>query len=254
MSPKLNKTQFLDNLKKIKARVHSIETFGAVDGPGIRFVLFLQGCFLRCLYCHNPDSWDPHAGQELSLKHIIKNILVYKKFYKKGGVTISGGEPLLQHEFLFELLCALEALEIHSAIDTNGFIDLRVAQKCIERASMLLLDIKEVDEESCVNLTGEGLKNALETLEFCEKIKKCVWIRFVCVPGYTLKDEKIHALARLLRGHSCVEKVQLIAFHQLGSYKYRALNLPYRLESTPTPTPEAMAAANEILKSYGLPL
>lgn len=243
--------EIIKNCPKIKARVHSIESFGAVDGPGVRFVLFLQGCHLRCAYCHNPDSWDLNGGVKLSLKNILKNILSYKKFYKKGGVTISGGEPMLKHEFLFEFLGALNALGFHSAIDTNGFIDLKFSQKCIERASMLLLDIKEVNNDDCIKLTEYGNENALKTLEYCESIGKCVWIRFVCVPNLTLKDEKIHKLGALAKKYHCIEKVDLIPFHQLGAYKYKALNLEYRLESTPTPSESEMQKARAILKEYG---
>lgn len=243
--------EIIKNCPKIKARVHSIESFGAVDGPGVRFVLFLQGCHLRCLYCHNPDSWDLLGGMEISLKNILKNILAFKKFYKKGGVTISGGEPMLQHEFLFELLNALNLLGLHSAIDTNGFIDLKFSQKCIDKADMLLLDIKEVDNDDCIKLTEYGNQNALKTLAYCESIKKCVWIRFVCVPNYTLKDAKIHKLGQLLQKYSCIQKVDLIPFHQLGSYKYKALNLAYKLESTPIPSENEMKNARAILKQYG---
>ncbi|MDE6886868.1 MAG: pyruvate formate lyase-activating protein [Helicobacteraceae bacterium] len=249
---KINKIEFINNVKKIKARVHSIETFGAVDGPGIRFVLFLQGCHLRCLYCHNPDSWDLNSGNEVSLKNILKNIMAYKKFYKKGGVTISGGEPLLQHEFLFEFLDALNMLGFHSAIDTNGFIDLKYSQKCIDRANMLLLDIKELEEEDCIELTGYSNKNTLKTLQYCQSINKEVWIRYVCVPNYTLKNEKLHKLGNLLKDYSCVKKVDLIPFHQLGSYKYKDLNIAYKLESSPTPSTEQMQNAKEIINGYGL--
>ncbi len=253
-SLKINKADFVNNVKKIKARVHSIESFGAVDGPGIRFVLFLQGCHLRCLYCHNPDSWEVNAGTEVSLKNILKNILAYKKFYKKGGITISGGEPLLQHEFLYHLLDALEVLGFHSAIDTNGFIDLKFSKKCIDKASMLLLDIKEVDENDCIALTEQSNKHTLATLQYCEDIGKCVWIRYVCVPGYTLKYDKIHKLGNLLKNYSCVQKVQLIPFHQLGSYKYNELKIPYKLESTPIPTNDEMQCAEAIIRQYGLPM
>lgn len=252
MSEKINKKAVLNALPKVFAQVHSIETFGAVDGPGVRFVLFLQGCLLRCLYCHNPDSWELNGGNKISLKNILKNILAYKKFYKKGGVTISGGEPLLQHEFLFEFLGALQALGLHSAIDTNGFVDLKHSAKCIERADLILLDIKEVDEKDCINLTEQSGANALKTLDFCQRIQKPVWIRFVCVPEYTLKMEKIHKLGALLKPYSCVEKVDLIPFHQLGSYKYKKLKLNYKLESTPTPSESQMKEANAIIKSYGL--
>lgn len=251
---KISKDELLDKYKKIKGRVHSIETFGAVDGPGIRFVLFLQGCHLRCLYCHNPDSWDVNGGQEISIKNILKNILAYKKFYKKGGVTISGGEPLLQHEFLYSLLEALEILGLHTAIDTNGFIDLKYSKKCIDKANMLLLDIKEIDEDDCIALTEQTNKNTLDTLQYCQDTNKCVWIRFVCIPGYTLKSEKIHKLSQLLQGYSCVQKVQLIPFHQLGSYKYKELKIPYKLESTPIPTNEEMHEAEKIIRQYNLPM
>lgn len=244
--------EIIKNCPKIKARVHSIESFGAVDGPGVRFVLFLQGCHLRCLYCHNPDSWDLLGGMEISLKNILKNILAFKKFYKKGGVTISGGEPMLQHEFLSELLNALNVLGLHSAIDTNGFIELKFSKKCIDKANMLLLDIKEVDNDDCIKLTEYGNQNTLKTLEYCQSIGKCVWIRYVCVPNYTLKDEKIHKLGQLLKDYSCVEKVDLIPFHQLGAYKYKALNLDYKLESTPTPSQQDIQNAKDILSEYGL--
>ncbi|RDU64645.1 pyruvate formate-lyase-activating protein [Helicobacter sp. MIT 14-3879] len=248
---KINKADFINNCPKIKAKVHSIETFGAVDGPGIRFILFLQGCHLRCLYCHNPDSWELNAGNELSLKSILKNIMAYKKFYKNGGVTISGGEPLIQHQFLFEFLSALEVLGFHSAIDTNGFIDLKYSKKCIDKANMLLLDMKEVDENDCITLTEHSNTNMLKTLQYCQSVNKCVWIRYVCVPNYTLKDEKLHKLGKMIKNYSCVEKIDLIPFHQLGAYKYKELNIKYKLESTPTPSNEDMNNARAILKEYG---
>ena len=251
---KINKEEILNNYKKIKGRVHSIETFGAVDGPGIRFVLFLQGCYLRCLYCHNPDSWNPQGGNEISVKNILKNILAYKKFYKNGGVTISGGEPLFQHEFLYSLLEALEILGFHTAIDTNGFIDLKYSKKCIDKANMLLLDIKEVDEFDCIVLTEHSNQNTLKTLAYAQSINKCVWIRYVCVPGYTLSTEKIHKLGALLNKYSCIQKVQLLPFHQLGSHKYKELHIPYKLENTRAPTNDEMIEAQNILKQYNIPL
>lgn len=254
MGIKLTNEEFINSYKKIKTRVHSIETFGAVDGPGIRFVLFLQGCHLRCLYCHNPDSWNLHGGNEVSLKNILNNIMAYKKFYKQGGVTISGGEPLLHYEFLYELLCALNILGFHSAIDTNGFIDLKYSKNCIQEASMLLLDIKEVDNDDCIKLTEYGNENSLKTLKYCDSIKKCVWIRYVCVPNYTLSDEKIHKLAKIIKPYSCVQKVQLIPFHQLGAYKYEQLNIEYKLKDMSTPSVEEMQKANDILKQYNLPI
>lgn len=243
---------FLNRYKDIKARVHSMESFGGSDGPGVRFVLFLQGCRLRCLYCHNPDTWDTHSGQEMNLKDILKKILPYKKFYQNGGVTISGGEPLLQSEFLYDFLVALKVLGFHSAIDTSGVVPLKKSKKCIDEASMLLLDIKEVDERDCVALTGASGENALKTLHYCEDTNKPVWVRYVCVPNYTLSTAKIHALGKILQGLKCVQLVQLLPFHQLGAHKYAQLGLPYKLAALPTPTNEAMQEAKGILASYGV--
>lgn len=245
---------FLNRYKDIKARVHSFESFGGSDGPGVRFVLFLQGCPLRCAYCHNPDTWDTHAGQEMNLKDILKKILPHKKFYQNGGVSISGGEPLLQAEFLYDFLVALKWLGFHTAIDTSGAISLAKSKACIDEASMLLLDIKEVNERDCVKLTGASGKNALKILQYCEEVGKPVWVRFVCVPERTLKREKIHALGEILRGLKCVEKVQLLPFHQLGAHKYAELGLHYTLENLSPPTNEAMQEARGILASYGVVL
>lgn len=245
---------YLANYKDITANVHSFESFGAADGPGVRFVLFLQGCKLRCLYCHNPDTWDLCGGKTLNLKEILKKIIPYKKFYRKGGVTISGGEPLLQHTFLYELLRALRILGLHTAIDTSGIIKLENAQKCLNEADMLLLDIKEVDEQDSIRLTGASHLRALKTLQYCEKRNKPVWIRYVCVPGYTLQESKIMQLAQLLTKFSCVQKVQLLPFHQLGAYKYEELKIVYKLGDCRTPTEEEMNHANAILARFKLPL
>lgn len=190
----------------------------------------------------------------MNLKDILKKIIPHKKFYQNGGVSISGGEPLLQSEFLYDFLVALKWLGFHTAIDTSGIIPLKKSKACIDEASMLLLDIKEVDERDCVVLTGASGKNTLKTLHYCEEVNKPVWVRFVCVPEHTLKREKIHALGELLRGLKCVEKVQLLPFHQLGAHKYAELGLHYKLENLPTPTNEAMAEAKEILASYGVVL
>jgi len=249
---KLNK--ILKNIKNVTCRVDSIESFGAADGPGIRFILFLQGCKLRCLYCHNPESWKMKGGEEWSLKKILKTITSYGDFYDKGGVTISGGEPLLQYGFLYQLLIILKKLDYHTAIDTSGVVKLKYSQKCIDIADMLLLDIKEVDENDCLRLTGLGLVNTLKTLEYCQSIQKDVWIRYVCVPNLTLKSEKIHKLAQMLQDKSCIKKVQLLPFHQLAKHKYEELGLFYALKNEKTPNKEQMNEANEILKIYNLPV
>lgn len=245
---------YIANYKDITARVHSFESFGAADGPGVRFVLFLQGCKLRCLYCHNPDTWAIRGGQCWNLKEILKKIVPYKKFYRKGGVTISGGEPLLQHAFLYELLRALRYIGLHTAIDTSGCVKLEKVRKCINEADMILLDIKEIDEQDCIKLTGAGNAHTLQMLQYCEKRNKTVWIRYVCVPNYTMSEEKFHALGALLATFSCVQNVQLLSFHQLGSYKYQELNLEYKLADCAIPSEEEMRKANRILAEYHLPI
>ena len=150
---------------------------------------------------------------------------------------------MLQHEFLYSLLQALEILGFHTAIDTNGFIDLKHSKKCIDKANMLLLDVKEVDEDDCISLTEYSNQNALKVLEYAESINKCVWIRYVCVTGYTLSIDKIHKLGELLNKYSCIQKVQLVPFHQLGSYKYKELQIPYKLENVRVPTNDEIIEA-----------
>lgn len=245
---------YIANYKDITARVHSFESFGAADGPGVRFVLFLQGCKLRCLYCHNPDTWALRGGKSWNLKEILKKIVPYKKFYRKGGVTISGGEPFLQHEFLYEFLRALRYIGLHTAIDTSGCVKLEKAQKCINEADMILLDIKEIDEQDCFKLTGASNAHTLRMLQYCEKRNKTVWIRYVCVPNYTMSEEKIHALGALLAPFSCVQNVQLLPFHQLGAYKYQELNLEYKLADCAIPSKEDIGRVNRILAEHHVPI
>ena len=233
-----------------------VEIFESINGEGRKagqlalFVRF-QRCNLRCSYCDT--MWangedTPHV--EMTADEI------YERVVNSGikNITLTGGEPLLQHEFLYSLLEALGIFGFHTAIDTNGFIDLKYSKKCIDKANMILLDIKEVDEDDCIALTEYSNKNTLKTLDYAQSINKCVWIRYVCVPGYTLNMDKIHKLGKLLSSYSCVEKVQLIPFHQLGSYKYKELQIPYQLENVKTPTNEEMAKAQNILKQYNLPL
>ena len=150
-------------------RVHSYETFGAVDGPGIRFIVFLQGCPMRCLYCHNPDTWDPSGGTEATVDEIVAKVRSYRGFYRDGGVTISGGEPLLQHEFVYALTEALHAEGFHVAIDTSGIIPLDICKKAVDAADMLLLDIKSANAELAGRITGapECFRREKELLDYC---------------------------------------------------------------------------------------
>ena len=232
--------------------VHSIETFGALDGPGTRYVLFLKGCPLRCLYCHNPDTWTMEGGTSKDPQQIVEDVLRYKGFYSKGGVTISGGEPMLQHDFVKELLTLLREKGIHTALDSAGSIPLDQSQDLIDLADMLLLDIKAPFPEVFEKITGRTIQNTLDTLEYCEKTSKRVWIRHVVIPGLTDSRVNFEALGELLKDVKCVEYIDLLPFHKLGEYKWQDLKLPYTLTDTPEPDSSVLESAVEILASYGL--
>lgn len=235
-------------------RVHSVETFGAVDGPGIRYVVFFQGCRLRCLYCHNPDSWDLFAGEKKSAIDVFNDICRYENFIKRGGVTLSGGEPLMQIEFASELIDLCRGRGFHTALDTAGSVDLSVSKEVIDKVDMLLLDIKTFDLDISQKLTGKSgtLEMALATLAYCEKISKLVWIRHVILPGYTLNEKRLSALADYLKKFKCIERVDLLPFHKMGEYKWEELHEPYQLSSTLAPTAEQMQMAYAIFKERGL--
>lgn len=232
--------------KSIIGRIHSIETFGAVDGPGIRFVVFMQGCPLKCLYCHNPDSWDATKGKTMTSEELINTIKQYKNYIKNGGVTFSGGEPLLQHEFVLDTIRRCKALGIHTVIDTSGSVPLSVVKETIDESDMLLLDIKALDDELCIKLSGKSNKNCLEILDYCEKIHKLVWIRHVIVPNLTLKKDELEKLADYLTKFTCVEKFELLPFHKMGEFKWQELGMKYELFDTPAPTTLEISDATKI--------
>lgn len=233
----------------LKGRIHSFESFGAVDGPGVRYVIFFQGCPLRCKFCHNPDTWDFSAGTEYTADELVQKILPFRPFYRGGGgVTLSGGEPLAQHAFAAELIGKLHENGIRTAVDTSGAVPLSVCRDAVDAADMLLLDIKSIDPAVCRDITGSAdcLENEKALLAYCEERKKPVWVRHVVVPGLTLDREKLRQLADYLRGFACVEKIEPLPFHKMGEPKW----VPelYTLAATRPPTPEEMAEAEKILK------
>lgn len=238
----------------VKGYIHSIESFGALDGPGIRYVLFMQGCALRCLYCHNPDTWKMDEGKVVSSDEIMKDILKYANFISSGGITFSGGEPLLQPEFCLDLIKQCKSYGIHTAIDTAGAVDLSYSSSCISESDMLLLDIKDLDYFGAIKLTGHENTNTLATLDFCEKIKKPVWIRHVLVPGYTLDSKKLNALAEFLSLYTCIDRIELLPFHKMGEYKWEHFDYNYKLYNTPVPDEFEVRNAYEIFKAYNLPV
>jgi len=232
-------------------RIHSIESFGTLDGPGVRFVVFLQGCPLRCLYCHNPDTWDPRGGRETTVSALIKQIESCRNFIRSGGVTLSGGEPLMQPEFSRALLERCREAGIHTALDTAGSLPLERSRPVIDAASLLLLDIKALDPALSRELTGAENTNTLATLDYCEAAGKPVWIRHVLVPGWTLDRAKLAELAAFLEPYRCIEKVELLAFHKMGCFKWRELGLPNALRETPETSEEERLAAEALFFRVG---
>ena len=231
----------------VKGRIHSVESFGAVDGPGVRYVVFVQGCPMRCLYCHNPDSRDFYGGTETAPEDIVADILKNKAFYEKGGVTVSGGEPLSQPEFTADILrrCRLEGL--HTAADTSGAAPLSKAKIVLEQTDLLLLDVKAADDRLSRELTGRSTKSVTDILRYCsEKGVSCI-IRHVLVPGITLKNSELEKLAEYLKDFSCIESVELLPFHKMGEYKWKMLGLDYKLYDTPAATEEQAEQARKFL-------
>lgn len=231
-------------------KIHSIETFGTVDGPGIRFVVFMQGCTLKCKYCHNRDTWDVHIGKEISTEELVKEILRYKSYMDNsgGGVTVSGGEPLLQAEFVTELFKKLKELGIHTALDTAGSLPISTQIKeLLKYTDLVLLDIKQIDDEKAKNLTGFSNKNNLEFAKYLSNINLPVWIRQVLVPGYTNDKFDLQRLKNFIDSLSNVENVEILPYHNLGKFKWEEIEGKYELEGLEPPSNEEIQKAKNIL-------
>ena len=238
----------------IVGRIHSIESFGTVDGPGVRYVLFLQGCELRCRYCHNPDTWTRTDGYDMTSDEAVADILTYLNFIREGGVTFSGGEPLLQPEFVSAVIDGCHENGLHTALDTAGSVPLEHSRGTIDKSDLLLLDIKALDPALCREITGRDNANELATLEYCETYRKPVWIRHVVVPGLTFDSARLTALADYLLRFSCVKRIDLLPFHKLGEYKWAELRYPYTLTDTPALTPAELTQARAPFAARSLPL
>lgn len=231
------------------AKVHSVETFGAVDGPGIRFVLFLQGCHLQCKYCHNRDTWDMNNGSYKSLDEIFDKIMNYKNYITpNGGVTVSGGEPLLQVKFLIELFTKLKKKKIHTCIDTSGMVTLTDDIKhLLTLTDLVLLDIKHIDNEKCKDLVGFDNKLELEFAKYLSDNNIPVWIRQVLVPGYTDDENDLLKLRTFISSLNNVQKVEILPYHSLGKYKWSKLGLKYGLENVRDATSDDVKRAKKVL-------
>ena len=235
-------------------RIHSFESFGTVDGPGIRYVIFMQGCPLRCLYCHNPDTWAG-GGKEYTVDEVIARVLKYKNYFgDKGGITVSGGEPLLQIDFITELFTKLKSKGIHTCIDTSGITFRAADAACVEKhekllqvTDLVLLDIKHIDEAACKTLTGQSNQNTLAFAKFLSERGKKIWIRQVLVPGYTDEEETLAKTRAFIDTLATVEKVEVLPYHTMGEVKYKNLGIEYPLAGVEAPSKEKTANAKRIL-------
>jgi pyruvate formate lyase activating enzyme len=235
--------------------VHSIEIGSLVDGPGVRFVVFLSGCPLRCQYCHNPDTWVCR-GSRTDAGEVLAQIGRSSGFLKAsaGGVTVSGGEPLAQAEFALEILAGAHAMSLHTALDTSGYLGERASDDELRVVDLVLLDIKSWDPGTYVDLTGVDLA---PTLTFAERLARLcipVWVRFVLVPGLTDAPSNVRGLARYVSALGNVERMEIVPFHQMGRHKWEALGLEYRLRNTPEATEQQVADVRRIFEDSGLPV
>jgi pyruvate formate lyase activating enzyme len=232
-------------------KIHSYESFGTVDGPGIRFVIFAQGCPLRCQYCHNPDTWSLEDPKILiTPEALLQEVLKYKAYFqKRGGVTFSGGEPLMQAEFVMEFFKLCKKENIHTALDTSGNFMNEKVKELLKYTDLVLLDIKTIDPNLHIKLTGVKLENSLRFLDYLQEIKKPSWIKHVVVPTITNKEADLKALSFHLKKFSIVEKVELLPYHSIGAYKYKELNKNYALDGIPDLSKEQLEAANIIFRS-----
>ena len=235
---------------KYYAKVHSTESFGTVDGPGIRFVLFLQGCHLQCKYCHNRDTWDLKGGEYKSVDDILEKIKRYKNYMilSGGGVTVTGGEPLLQVKFLIELFKRLKEEGIHTCIDTSGIVAITDdIKEVLKYTDLVLLDIKHIDDEKCKKLVGVSNKRELEFAEYLSKNKIKMWIRQVLVPGYTDDEQDLMRLKKFIKSLKTVEKVQILPYHSMGKFKWEKLDVKYELENVRDANSDDVDRAKKIL-------
>ncbi|MFD0415885.1 pyruvate formate-lyase-activating protein [Streptomyces sp. NPDC127108] len=241
--------------RPVTGSVHSWDLSTGVDGPGTRFVTFLAGCPLTCLYCHNPDTWRMRSGRRSTVDDVLTEAAKYTAFIAAagGGATVSGGEPLLQPVFTGELLHRLKhELGLHTALDTSGFLGARATDALLRDVDLVLLDIKSWDRETYRRVTGRPLRPTLDFADRLAALGKDVWVRFVLVPGLTDDPANVDGVARFAAGLGNVSRVDVLPFHKLGMAKWDALGKDFTLRDTPTPTPRQLAAAREIFAARGL--
>ncbi|MBQ9673903.1 MAG: pyruvate formate lyase-activating protein [Ruminococcus sp.] len=233
--------------------VHSLESFGSVDGPGVRFVVFLQGCAMRCQFCHNPETWEGR-GKQWTAKDLYNKVKNYRKYWgKTGGITVSGGEPLLQMGFVTEFFKYAKQQGIHTAIDTAGqpFSEnpqwLERFENLMQLTDLVLLDLKDMDETAHKKLTGVSNKNILKMARWLSDHGKPMWIRHVLVPGLTDREDDLNSMHEFISSLKTVERVEVLPYHTLGLFKWDNLGIDYPLKGIPSPTEEQVERANKLL-------
>lgn len=238
----------------IKGAIHSTESFGSVDGPGIRFLIFLKGCQMRCRYCHNPDSWSPCSADLRTADELLDQAERYRSYWgKDGGITVSGGEPLLQIDFLLDLFQKAKVRGIHTTLDTAGQPFTRAEpffskfRALMEYTDLLLMDLKHINPIEHKKLTGQPNGNILDMFRYLSHIDKPVWLRYVLVPGVTDGEAHLRETRLFLAGLRNIEKIDVLPYHSMGEYKWKALGIPYSLAGVQPPTAEGVARAEQIL-------
>ncbi|WP_066175684.1 pyruvate formate-lyase-activating protein [Bacillus marinisedimentorum] len=233
----------------MKGRIHSVETLGTVDGPGLRYIVFTQGCPLRCLYCHNPDTWERAGGNEADSVMLINEVRRYLPYMKAsgGGITVSGGEPLLQPEFVLDLFKQAKAVGINTALDTAGSIIPANIDELLEYTDLVLLDVKHVDDDGHRTITGQSNHNNRKFAAILEKKGIPVWIRHVLLPGYTDGEDTLRRLGKYAGSLSNVKKIEVLPYHKMGDYKWEALGLTNKLQHVEPPTAEEAENAYKII-------
>ena len=234
--------------------VHSIETCGTVDGPGIRFIIFLQGCLMRCKYCHNRDTWDLEGGKDTTVEELMSELIQYRHFMNAsgGGVTISGGEAMLQPEFVKAMFEACRLEGIHTCLDTNGFVR-RIddtTKSVLDVTDLVLLDIKQMDNKKHIDLTHVSNKYTLDFAKYLAEQNQPVYLRYVVVPGYTDAIEDVHALGRFIEPMKNIEKIEMLPYHELGKHKWTAMGEIYPLDGVSPPSHDTMEEIKAILLQY----
>lgn len=238
--------------KQVYGRIHSIETFGTVDGPGVRFVIFMQGCPMRCIYCHNPDTWDMNGGTLMSTEELLTRYEQNRMYYRSGGITVTGGEPMLQMEFLTNLFEEAKKREIHTCLDTSGIcyqeknaVFMCWLERLVKVLDLVLLDMKHIDNEKHQKLTGHSNDRVLAFAKYLDRHQVDMWIRHVAVEGYTTDSRDLQALGYYIGALKSVKMIDVLPYHSMGQSKYGQLQMEYPLKDMPDLSKEEAEKAKE---------